>query len=151
MDTVSKEKRSEIMSRVGHRDTSTEKLLRHYLHGSGLRYGIHRGNLPGKPDLVFNKYNAVIFVHGCFWHGHDCGRTKLPKSNVEYWRQKLAKNKERDWKAARHLLDLGWRVLTVWECALQGKKKLPKDTLVNEITAWLRCGEDLKQIQGTDS
>ncbi len=119
-DVFSKEKRSEVMRAVKARDTGPEICLRKALFALGFRYRLNVKNLPGKPDIVFPKHRAVIFVHGCFWHGHHCKRgRRTPKTNADYWREKIARNKARDEKNAAALKDLGWRVITVWECELK--------------------------------
>lgn len=101
-------------------DTRIEIALRKALFARGLRYRLHAAELPGKPDLVFPKYRAVIFVHGCFWHGHDCARgSRVPKTNRAYWTAKIARNKVRDKENANRLKAQGWRVLVVWECAMK--------------------------------
>lgn len=119
-DVFSKEKRSEVMRAVKGKDTTPEVALRKALFALGYRYRLNVKNLPGKPDLVFPKHRTVIFVHGCFWHGHDCKRgARMPKSNVDYWRKKIAGNQARDKRNVAALEDLGWRVITVWECELK--------------------------------
>lgn len=119
-DVFTKEKRSEVMRAVKGKDTKPEVALRKALFALGYRYRLNVKDLPGKPDLVFPKHRAVIFVHGCFWHGHNCKRgAREPKSNVDYWREKIARNKRRDKMNAAALRKLGWRVITVWECELK--------------------------------
>ena len=119
-DVFTKEKRSEVMRAVKGRDTKPEVALRKKLFALGLRYRLNVKALPGKPDLVFPKHRTVVFVHGCFWHGHHCKRgARAPKQNAEYWREKIARNKARDKKNATELKKLGWRVVTVWECELK--------------------------------
>lgn len=119
-DVFSKEKRSEVMRAVKARDTGPEIRLRKALFALGFRYRLNVKNLPGKPDIVFPKHRTVIFVHGCFWHGHHCKRgRRAPKANADYWREKIARNKARDQKNATALQYLGWRVITVWECELK--------------------------------
>src|SRR5258708_27431365 len=117
MDTVNKITRSFIMSRVGQKNTGPELVLRSALHRMGLRYRLHDRSLPGSPDLVFPRFRAVIFVHGCYWHSHGCYRSTVPKSRNEFWTEKFATNRSRDEKNISSLLRDGWRVLTVWECA----------------------------------
>jgi len=118
-DLFSPEKRSEIMRAVKGKDTKPEITLRKALHRLGYRYRLNVRDLPGKPDLVFPKYKAVIFVHGCFWHGHACKRgRRTPKTNRAYWSEKIARNRARDKKNAAALKAAGWRVITVWECEL---------------------------------
>lgn len=116
-DVFSKEKRSWIMGRVKGANTTPEIVVRRWLHAHGYRFRLHRKDLPGKPDIVLPKHRAVIFVHGCFWHGHQgCKRAALPTSNRKYWEAKIGRNMERDRARARELRKLGWRVATVWEC-----------------------------------
>lgn len=111
------------MSRIKGRDTKPELLLRKALHSLGFRYRLH-GALPGKPDLVFPRYRTVVFVHGCFWHRHQgCKVASTPKSNTSFWLDKFARNTTRDAEVQAHLRDAGWRVLTVWECAVTSPLK----------------------------
>src|SRR5437879_2491620 len=117
MDTVTPERRSAIMARIRARDTGPEMAVRHALHSAGLRYRLHSKDLPGKPDLVFRRFRACVFVHGCFWHGcPECidGRRSV-KSNIGYWRPKIAGNRERDAGNRAALERKGWRVFTIWE------------------------------------
>ncbi len=118
-DTVTKARRSEIMSLVRGKDTKPEIKVRSFLHRKGLRYRLHANNLPGKPDMVLPKYKTVVFIHGCFWHGHkNCKLARVPKSNIEFWNEKIQGNARRDEANKIKLNALGWRVLTVWECEL---------------------------------
>ncbi|MCE2472549.1 MAG: DNA mismatch endonuclease Vsr, partial [Anaerolineae bacterium] len=105
-DTVSPEKRSQVMARVGSKDTKPELLIRKGLHARGFRYRLHVKSLPGKPDLVFPRYKSVIQINGCFWHGHACPRCRMPSSNTEYWNRKIARNMERDISNRQSLLDM---------------------------------------------
>lgn len=108
------------MRAVKGKDTKPEVSLRKALFALGFRYRLNVKTLPGKPDIVFPKYKAVIFVHGCFWHGHDCKRgARQPKTNTDYWCEKIARNKARDKKNAAALKKLGWHVMTVWECEIK--------------------------------
>ena len=118
MDIVSSTKRASMMRAVGQKNTKPELRLRKMLYALGYRYRLHRKDLPGRPDLVFPSRRAVIFVHGCFWHGHACRAGRLPNSNTDYWAPKIAANRERDGRNAEALEQQGWRVLAVWECAL---------------------------------
>lgn len=136
-DVLTAEQRHLNMSRIRGKDTKPELQLRRLLHAAGLRYRLHGKDLPGRPDLVFPKYRAVVFVHGCFWHRHDCPLFHWPKSREEFWRVKLTRNVERDQQTADRLRERGWRVLTVWECALRGKGKLKDDELQSQIVSWL--------------
>jgi len=117
MDIVTPEKRSEMMSRIRGQNTKPELLVRSLLHQSGYRFRLHRSDLPGKPDIVLPKYNLVIFVNGCFWHRHpDCSKAYTPKSRVEYWKARFEENVERDRRNIIQLQNLGWIVITIWEC-----------------------------------
>ena len=126
--------RSQIMARVRSRDTSPERLVRSALTRLGYRYRLHHSDLPGKPDIAFIGRRKVIFVHGCFWHGHDCKRgARAPKNNADYWSAKIARNRNRD-RATRETLDeRGWSVLTIWECELRGEAELAA-----QLVAFLR-------------
>jgi DNA mismatch endonuclease (patch repair protein) len=123
-DKVTKETRSRMMASVRSKDTKPEMVIRRALHAKGLRYRLHDRKLPGSPDLVFPKYRTVLFVHGCFWHAHDCGNFKWPKSNADWWKRKLETNRSRDKETEKSLLQSGWKVATVFECALQGDGSL---------------------------
>ena len=146
MDTVDKEKRSAIMSRVGQKDTGPEMLLRSALHKIGLRYRLHDRGLPGTPDLVFPKYHAVVFVHGCYWHSHGCYRSTIPKTRRDFWTKKFKDNRTRDEKNIRQLIVQNWRVLTVWECALKGKTAFPLATVASTTKAWLESSKKTSEI-----
>ena len=127
-DTVSKEQRSRIMSRIPQRDTKPEWTTRRLLHRMGYRYRLHCRDLPGKPDIVFKRKRKVIFVHGCFWHRHDsekCRSSGAPKSNTEYWATKFRRNVARDQLNRRSLEEQGWEVLVVWECETKELELLP--------------------------
>jgi len=131
-DVHEPETRSYNMSQISGKDTKPEMIVRKFLHSNGFRYGLHRKDLPGKPDLVLPKYNSVIFVHGCFWHAHeDCKYFILPQTNTEFWKEKLYGNKERDERHIQELEELGWNVIVVWECELKPDKK--EKTLIRLI------------------
>src|SRR5215213_9927731 len=116
-DIVTPAERSRMMSGIRSKNTKPEILVRSFLHRHGLRFRLHRRDLPGRPDLILPKYNSVIFVHGCFWHQHPgCRFAYTPKSNAERWQAKFAENRARDERALHALLDAGWRVFIVWEC-----------------------------------
>ena len=108
--------RSRNMAAVRSRDTKPEMVVRRFLHARGLRFRLHAVGLPGKPDLVFKKYNCVVFVHGCFWHHHGCGNSVWPKTRREFWRAKIMGNVRRDRRTTKMLTHLGWRVFDIWEC-----------------------------------
>ncbi|MEX0302658.1 MAG: very short patch repair endonuclease [Leisingera sp.] len=123
-DTLTPQQRSANMAKIRAKHTKPEMLVRRMVHGMGFRYRLHRKDLPGKPDLVFGPRRKVIFVHGCFWHLHDCRDGRIPSSRQDYWEPKLQRNVERD---AEHLLALqeaGWQVLTIWECEIKDQEGL---------------------------
>ncbi|WP_343665452.1 very short patch repair endonuclease [Paraburkholderia tropica] len=138
VDTLTKEARSALMSRVRQKDTSPEVRLRKRLHAEGLRYVLHPPSLPGRPDLVFPKHRIVVFVHGCFWHGHTCRAGRVASSNHSYWSAKIAANQARDHRKAAELLALGWRVATVWECETKGARL---DQTVSFMTELIRSDD----------
>jgi len=113
------------MAQVRGKDTKPELVVRNLIHRMGFRYRLHNGSLPGKPDLVFPRLKKVIFVHGCYWHGHErCRAAKTPKSNRSYWLPKLARNKERDKSNFKKLKEIGWRPLIIWECQIKSQSRL---------------------------
>lgn len=118
-DKLTRAQRSALMSRIRSKDTKPEMIVRRLLHRMGYRYVLHDKRLPGTPDLVFPSRRKVLFVHGCFWHGHACGRGFKPVTNADFWRAKIERNQERDREAQRELRRLGWEALTVFECALK--------------------------------
>lgn len=116
-----------MMASIRSRDTKPEMIVRRHLHGLGFRYRLSPRELPGRPDLVLPRYMTTVFVHGCFWHGHDgCRLAKMPTTRTEFWTAKISANKERDAMVAAKLRDLGWRVAVIWECALRSN---PDDAL----------------------
>ena len=139
MDTVDKPTRSKIMSSVKQKDTRPEMKLRKSLHKAGFRYRLHDNKLPGTPDIVFRKYSAVIFVHGCFWHRHGCKFSTFPLTNNDFWQKKFKSNIIRDKKKTESLLKNDWRVLVMWECTLKIWRdkeitKAARDWLISEIS-----------------
>lgn len=131
-DVFTPAKRSAVMAAVKGKNTKPELLVRKLAHRLGYRFRLHRKDLPGAPDLAFPGRQAVIFVHGCFWHGHDCARgARKPKNNADYWRDKIARNKARDAANLEKLDALGWRTLTLWECELK------RDDVADRLAAFL--------------
>lgn len=130
-DIFTADKRSEIMSRIGGKDTKPELFVRSLLHGLGYRFRLHVKDLPGKPDIVLRKFRTVIFVHGCYWHRHDkCSRGKsMPSTNQEFWESKFQGTMKRDVINKKKLKAMGWRVILVWECELKNKEKLAEKLL----------------------
>lgn len=145
-DIVDAATRSRMMSGIRSHNTKPEKLVRSFLHRQGFRFRLHVRELPGKPDIVLPRYRAVIFVHGCFWHGHNCPVFRMPKTREEFWSNKIARNQANDSKARESLLLAGWRVGTVWECAL---RQAGKDTeaLLHPLSGWLRGKEKTIEIR----
>lgn len=136
-DVLTPEQRRLNMRRIRAKDTKPELLVRRGLHAHGFRFRLHRKDLPGCPDLVFPSRRAVIFVHGCFWHGHGCPLCKMPATRPEFWQMKIDRNRARDQKAIVALKSAGWRVLVVWECALRGSAKLPYPAVLECCTKFL--------------
>lgn len=147
MDIVSTETRSRMMAGIRGKDTKPELRIRKALHAGGYRYRINQRKLPGTPDIVLKKYNAVIFVHGCFWHGHNCALFKLPKTRTEFWREKITANGKRDRESLTKLQSRGWRVCTVWECALRGSvSESWFGSLLDTIVSWLHSDQTTLEI-----
>ena len=136
------------MAAVRARDTKPEQMIRKALHASGLRYRLNVRNLPGKPDIVLPRHRAVVFVHGCFWHRHECDLFRWPESRTEFWRDKLNANAARDMKTAEALEKAGWRQAVIWECALKGRKKRDFQDTMQRLIAWIRSGEQAITIGG---
>jgi DNA mismatch endonuclease, patch repair protein len=142
-DVYDKEKRSAVMRRVKAAGTGPELAARRLIWSLGGRYRLNRADLPGKPDIVLTGRRLAIFVHGCFWHGHDCARgARVPKANQPYWITKIARNRDRDTAARQALKAAGWRVETIWECAL---KDAP--VLEAEVARWLRMPSPLNESE----
>lgn len=126
--------RSYNMSRIRSKDSKPEMIVRRFLHRSGLRFRLHVKDLPGKPDVVMKKYRAVVFVHGCFWHGHEgCRYAAVPKTRTEWWLKKIDKTKEKDKANADALTRMGWRVFEIWECELRGNETLKLTGLADQV------------------
>lgn len=147
-DIVSPETRTRIMSGIRSVDTKPELVLRRGLHSRGFRFRLHDRKIPGCPDLVFAGRRSVVFVNGCFWHGHGCHLFKWPKFNAAFWRDKITANMERDSLNRTRLLEQGWRICRVWECALKGKRRLLADMVIDRCVAWLNGLESELDIQG---
>ena len=148
VDVVCRKKRTQMMSGIRATNTKPELAIRSLLHKRGFRYRLHERRLPGKPDLVFPKYKAVIEIYGCFWHGHDCHLFKWPQTRKDFWEEKISGNKTRDARNLDKLHEQGWKTLVVWECALKGKEKLPPDELARKIEVWLIKGSVNAEISG---
>lgn len=148
-DVVTKEKRSQMMSGIKGKDTKPELKIRKALHARGFRYSLHKKGLPGKPDIVLPKYNAIIFVHGCFWHLHECHLFKWPSTRPDFWKTKITLNKEKDAENIKLLKNAGWKVLIIWECALKGKFKLEHASVVQKTCDWIKSDIEFMEIRGT--
>ena len=138
MDIISPEQRSALMSRIRGKDTQIELDVRHGLHALGFRYRLGGAGLPGRPDIVLPRYRTAVFVHGCFWHRHDCHLFRLPKTRTEFWDQKIGANRERDLRNTAHLHELGWRVEVIWECELRGKPVEDRAAVIAELGRRIR-------------
>lgn len=134
-DIFSFQKRSDIMSKIGGKNTKPEILVRKFLFSKGFRYRINVKTLPGKPDIVLPKYKTVIFINGCFWHGHNCKKGKLPSSNIDFWREKILNNKSRDDKNSDLLIKLGWKVIIIWQCEISNvnNREIRLEFLLEEL------------------
>lgn len=140
-----------MMAGIKGKDTKPERLIRSALHCRGFRFRLHRNDLPRKPDLVFPKWEAVIFVHGCFWHGHDCHLFRWPKTRTEFWKDKIGSNIQRDSRQIDQLHECGWRVGIVWECALKGRYRQPVERIAEICTLWLESEETKMQVAGNEA
>ena len=139
MDRVNKETRHKIMSSNRGENTSPEVEVRRALFSRGFRFKLHVSNIKGKPDIVLPKYTSIIFVHGCYWHGHECRRHPKSKSNVFFWEQKIKRNRSRDLEVRSQLLEAGWRVLVIWECAIRRQTpEFAKSSSLKKIVRWIK-------------
>lgn len=134
MDTLTPAQRSAQMSRIRGSDTKLEVLVRKALHARGFRYRLGGQGLLGRPDIVLPRYNTVIFVHGCFWHGHDCPLYRLPKTRPDFWQKKIDTNRQRDCRVTQKLRQAGWRVLEVWECSLRGSSQEEREKVFDSLS-----------------
>lgn len=148
-DVVDKTTRSRMMSGIRGKNTRPEMIVRKILHARGFRYRLHDARIPGKPDIVLRKHRAVIFVNGCFWHGHECHLFKWPTTRESFWRDKIGANVARDAENRAQMAN-GWRCCIVWECALKGRAKLTSEGLGAALEAWLLSGEETAEIEGND-
>lgn len=140
-----------MMAGIRGRDTRPEIILRRGLHRRGFRFQLHRGDLPGRPDLTFPRFRAVLLAQGCFWHGHDCHLFKWPSTRVEFWRNKIEQNRKRDQTVIQGLTNQGWRVAQVWECALKGRFRLNHEAVVDQCAEWLTSPEEALEISGCET
>ena len=146
-DVVDPATRSRMMSGIRGKNTKPEMMIRRGLHAHGFRYTLHC-KLPGKPDICLPKYRAVIFVHGCFWHGHGCHLFKWPSTRPEFWQEKIRRNQTVDVAAQDLLQSNNWRVATIWECALKGRSRLALEEVVSRCADWLTSGREGLTVRG---
>lgn len=152
-DPLTKQQRRLNMSRIRNRDTKPEFVVRTGLHRLGFRYRLHDKRLIGKPDIVLPRFRTVVFVHGCFWHGHECDLGVIPRSNSAFWHKKISLNQERDRRVTRQLIEEGWKIAIVWECALRGPRRLPIDELLSKLANFIRLSSkaELFEVIGRTS
>lgn len=147
-DIVPAEKRSVMMAGIKGKDTKPELKVRRLLHAAGFRFRLHRKDLPGRPDIVLPRHKAVVFVNGCYWHGHEeCALYRLPLTRTQFWAEKIGGNRDRDARNIRDLLSLGWRVIVVWECALKGRNKISEDDLIKTLISEVCSNEKFVKIE----
>lgn len=137
------------MSGIRGKDTKPEHHIRRILHRNGFRYRLHVKDLPGKPDIVLPRYHAVILVSGCFWHGHGCHLYKVPGTRTEFWTTKIDRNRANDRHVLESLQESGWRVATVWECALRGKLRIDDIVIAARLSDWIQSSEKSFDLAGT--
>jgi DNA mismatch endonuclease (patch repair protein) len=148
-DVHDKPTRSRNMAAIRSRGSKAEMTVRRGLHRAGLRFRLHHRDLPGTPDLVFAKHKAVVFVHGCFFHRHDCHYFKWPEANAEFWKRKIERNVKNDETAFAKLRAGGWRVAVVWECALNGRHRLDGQGVMRALASWIRSDRVSLDVRGT--
>jgi len=148
VDVLTKAQRQYCMSQIQGKNTRPELVIRNALYKLGYRYKLHDRKLPGKPDLVFPKYHAVIFINGCFWHGHNCHLFKWPSTRPDFWANKILRNKQVDNRNYKTLKKEGWYILTIWECAIKGRMKKPVKSIIDLIIKWLEYENKDKIIKG---
>ena len=147
-DVVSSAVRSRMMAGIRGKNTKPELVTRSALHRLGYRFRLHARNLPGRPDIVLPKWNAVILVHGCFWHGHDCHLFKMPSTRPQFWAAKFKRNREVDVRAVNALRAEGWRIAQIWECALKGRTSMPIETIAARCVTWLTSSRRTLNLRG---
>lgn len=150
-DIVDPATRSRMMAGIRSGNTKPELTIRKGLHRLGLRYRLHAKNVPGRPDMTFPSRHAAVFVHGCFWHGHDCPFFRLPATRPEFWAAKIAANRNRDAVVSKRLSESGWRQLTIWECAIRGKSPDEVAKAIGLAARWIRSKNAQLQLRGSDA
>lgn len=139
-----------MMAGIRGKNTKPELVVRRGLHRAGFRFRLHDRALPGQPDMVLPRWHAVIFIHGCFWHAHDCPLFRWPGTRQDFWRQKIGRNKERDSEVEAALDHTGWRVLKIWECSMKGPGRIGADAVLSGAVNWLRSDQRQGEIRGAD-
>jgi DNA mismatch endonuclease (patch repair protein) len=147
-DIVSSEKRSQMMAGIRGKNTKPELIIRSALHKKGFRFRLHVKQLPGRPDIVLAKHNAVIFIHGCFWHGHNCHLFKFPSTRRDFWVEKISKNRCIDSRSIKLLQTEGYRIGVIWECAIRGKSKLDFIEVIELCSRWIVSHDKMIEIHG---
>lgn len=147
-DVLTPDQRRLNMSCIRGRDTKPELLVRKALHARGFRFRLHRKDLPGCPDIVLPRFRVATFVHGCFWHGHNCPLFKVPATRTDFWQSKIARNIERDRSVQAALIRDNWRVLVIWECALKGPGRHPISAVIEESVQWIRGDKMTHVVRG---
>jgi DNA mismatch endonuclease (patch repair protein) len=148
MDVLTTEQRRHNMSRIRGKHTKPEMQLRRALHAAGMRFRLHAASLPGRPDIVLPRHRAVILIHGCFWHGHECPLFRIPKTRRDFWTNKIQSNRQRDQRSAKALQQTGWRVLIVWECTLKGPGRRSLAEIVDSCVAFIRGQAQQAELAG---
>jgi len=146
-DIVDAATRSRMMSGIRSTNTKPEIHIRRLLHHQGFRYRLNVRDMPGKPDIVLPRFRAVLFVHGCFWHGHDCQFFRLPSTRSDFWQTKINRNRDNDLKAKKALAAAGWRVAIIWECAIRGRNAIDDKDLTDLIISWLQQGNNIPVLE----
>lgn len=145
-DIVDRRTRSRMMAGIRSKNTKPELIIRRALFARGFRYRLHGKKLPGKPDLVLSKYRAVVLINGCFWHGHGCHLFKWPATRKTFWKDKINGNRKRDRAVRAGLIKAGWRICTIWECAIKGRSDREIDRVVMRCARWLRGKQRLVEL-----
>ena len=148
VDIVDPKTRSRMMAGIRSTNTKPELTIRRALHRKGLRYRVHSKAIPGRPDLVFPRYRAVVFIHGCFWHGHECSFFRMPSTRPDFWNSKIMTNRKRDERVRTALADAGWRQLTIWECAVRDKTPRVLENVIARAARWIQSKEKSLIIRG---
>jgi DNA mismatch endonuclease, patch repair protein len=147
-DIVDVATRSRMMRGIRSKNTKPEILVRSLLHQAGFRFRLHVRSLPGRPDIVLSRYRAVVQVNGCFWHGHNCPMFRMPSSRTDFWTKKIDRNRSNDFRAIANLNQRGWRVATVWECALKGRRRLSNAIVIGRLARWIYGRSDSLNLAG---